>query len=589
MTWYGIEPLAAVDDHPSEALVLARMSNIERLTRFVYRRLAKNVDRQHELVHEIEVYPARRELLIDELVRSVREEPRPVSPRNWPALYARLESDPDPSIRDQALELALSWGDQATFEPVRAIVVDSSSVPERRTRGIEALIRGRDSRTGPLLLAMLDDGVLRAQAIRGLAAFTEQATPDELLARFPSFSSAERREAVATLCSRVPWAQRLLAAVGDGRVERNELSAYQLRALWMLGDAEIYRLLDRHVGSVRPSRADKEMEMERVRALLDAKESNELARGRELFERTCQRCHVLFGTGGTLGPELTGANRSDLEYLLSNVIDPSGVVANEYRTTIARLLDGRLVTGVERARTASAVTLETETGRVTLALDETEELELSPLSTMPEGLLDALGEDEVRALFAYLRSPAQAPLLATPVNVSGFFDGKTLAGWRGDPSVWSVEGGAIVGRTDGLARNEFLKSDYELGDFRLSLEVRLAGDAGNSGIQFRSREVEGGDVAGYQADIGPGWWGKLYEEHGRAVLVERGATRVVRDGWNRYVIECKGSRVRTWLEDEPCVDLDDPAGARAGIVALQVHSGGPTEVRFRNLELELLP
>jgi putative heme-binding domain-containing protein len=326
-----------------------------------------------------------------------------------------------------------------------------------------------------------------------------------------------------------------------------------------------------------------------VRAILERDGAPELARGREVFERTCQRCHTLFGTGGTLGPELTGANRSDREYLLSNVIDPSGVVANEYRTTIARLADGRLVTGVERGRTPSSVTLETETGRVTLALEDVDELELSPLSTMPEDQLVALQDDDLSALFAYLQSPVQTPLFATPANLTGFFDGKSLANWRGDSAVWSVEAGEIVGRTTGLERNAFLVSDYELGDFRLSLEVRLAGDQGNSGVQFRTRALDGGEVAGYQADVGPGWWGKLYEENGRGLLVDRDAAKVALDGWNRYVIECEGSRVRTWLNDEPCVDLDDPSGAHSGVVALQVHSGGPTEVRFRNLELALSP
>jgi len=227
-------------------------------------------------------------------------------------------------------------------------------------------------------------------------------------------------------------------------------------------------------------------------------------------------------------------------------------------------------------------------------MDEIDELELSPLSTMPEGLLDALKDDEVRALFAYLQSPAQTPILATPGNRAAFFDGKSLANWHGDPAVWSVEPGSagtaeIVGRTQGLERNTFLASDFELGDFRLSVEVRLAGDQGNSGIQFRTQPLEDGEVKGYQADVGPGWWGKLYEENGRGLLVDRGATKVALDGWNRYVIECAGSKVRTWLNDEPCVELDDPSGARSGIVALQVHSGGPTEVRFRKLELEVLP
>jgi hypothetical protein len=155
--------------------------------------------------------------------------------------------------------------------------------------------------------------------------------------------------------------------------------------------------------------------------------------------------------------------------------------------------------------------------------------------------------------------------------------------------VWSVEGGEIVGKTDGLARNSFLCSEYELGDFRLSVEVRLVGDAGNSGIQFRTRAREDGEVEGYQADVGPGWWGKLYEENGRAVLADGPAEDpVVKDGWNLCEIEARGSRIRTWINGKPCVDLDDPNGARRGIVAFQVHSGGATVVRFRKPRVQLL-
>ena len=147
-----------------------------------------------------------------------------------------------------------------------------------------------------------------------------------------------------------------------------------------------------------------------------------------------------------------------------------------------------------------------------------------------------------------------------------------------------------MGRTDGLQRNEFLVSELDLVDFRLSLEVRLVDGRGNSGVQFRSRALEDGDVAGYQADIGAGWWGKLYEEHGRGVLSElSGEALVAVDGWNRYEILAVGDHVRTWINGQPCVDLRDPDGARSGIVALQLHSGGPTEVRFRNLRLELDP
>ncbi|MEQ1892864.1 MAG: family 16 glycoside hydrolase, partial [Planctomycetota bacterium] len=470
----------------------------------------------------------------------------------------------------------------------RALADDARLAPELLARALEALVRGRDASVGEVLVRALATPELVTPALRGLAAIPHPGAAAAVLARYPTLDAGARREAVAALAARAESARELLLAVGAGVVAKSELSAFELRRLRQLDDPELARLLEEHVGQVRVADASKEAELTRVRARLDAAGAGDLARGREVFARTCQQCHTLFGEGGKLGPELTGSNRADREYLLANVVDPSGVVTNEYRTTVARTRDGRLVTGIERARTQTSVTLATETETLTLALDELEECELSPLSTMPEGQLDALADEELASLFAYLASPRQTPMRATKLNAAGFFDGKSLAHWEGDPAVWSVEGGEIVGRTGGLEKNSFLKSAHELGDFRLSLEVRLVGDVGNSGIQFRSRVTEEGDVAGYQADIGPGWWGKLYEEHGRELLVERGSSAVRPDGWNRYVIECRGTRVRTWLNDEPCVELDDPAGAARGIVALQVHSGGQTEVRFKNLALELL-
>ena len=107
-------------------------------------------------------------------------------------------------------------------------------------------------------------------------------------------------------------------------------------------------------------------------------------------------------------------------------------------------------------------------------------------------------------------------------------------------------------------------------------------------MQFRSEALEGGDVRGYQADIGPGWWGKLYEEHGRGLLEAAGGEQFVKRGeWNRYRILAEGPRVRTWINDNLCVDRTDEEAATEGILALQVHSGGPTEVRFRAFSLKV--
>ena len=586
--WYGIEPLAGAA--PEQALVLARESAIPKLERFLYRRLSAEAATRDVLVEAAarELDLGRRGRMLEELAGVVQTERGLSAPRGWSTLYPVLAADPDERVRAQALELALAFGDASTFPALRALADDAGAPLERRQRALEALVRGRDPEAGSVLArALATDGLVSA-ALSGLAALPWSGTAEAVLARYPSLDAARRREAVATLAARAETARALLRAVGSGSVAASELSAFELRRLRQLDDPELSALLEQHVGQVRASDASKEAELARVRARLDSAGPGDPILGRAVFARTCQQCHTLFGTGGQLGPELTGSNRADTEYVLLNVVDPSGVVTNEYRTTVARTLDGRLVTGIERGRTATSVTLASETETVTLALDELEELELSPLSTMPEGQLDPLTDAELAGLFAYLASPRQTPQRAVRSDAPFFFDGKSLARWHGDPAVWSVEDGALVGRTGGLEKNSFLKSELELGDFRLSLEVRLTGDVGNSGIQFRSRELEEGDVAGYQADIGPGWWGKLYEEHGRELLVERGSSAVRPDQWNRYVIECRGARVRTWLNDEPCVDLDDPDGARRGIVALQVHSGGQTEVRFRNLVLEIL-
>jgi len=114
-------------------------------------------------------------------------------------------------------------------------------------------------------------------------------------------------------------------------------------------------------------------------------------------------------------------------------------------------------------------------------------------------------------------------------------------------------------------------------------------NSGNSGVQFRSEALPDGEMRGYQADIGAGWWGKLYEESARGILsAKSGEPYLKPDDWNEYEVVAEGSHIRSFLNSQPCVDLDDPAGARRGIFALQIHSGGPMEVRFKEIRLELI-
>ena len=227
-------------------------------------------------------------------------------------------------------------------------------------------------------------------------------------------------------------------------------------------------------------------------------------------------------SGATIGPDLTGSNRSDLNYLLSNVVDPSALIPKEYQPSVIITTSGRLITGIVSAEDDKSVTLRTAAQTIVLPKDEIDDRYLSNMSMMPEGQLTQFSDHEIVSLGAYLMGKSQVPMLATKENEGLLFDGHDFAGWHGDPKLWSVEDGEIVGRSPGLDHNTFLVSDMSANDFRLTFEVKLVNDVGNSGIQFRSKSLNGyEELQGYQADVGPGWWGKLYEENGRELLWDR--------------------------------------------------------------------
>jgi len=597
MHWFALEPLAAAD--PGFVLELGSRGG-ERVRDWTLRRLASEPASREFLLEraaqsgtmlEPGLEPAR---VLAALRVALADERRAPLPPSWPRFVERVERSGDARALEAAGALSIVFGDARAFPALRARLADPKAELARRKDALETLARGGDRESVPALLACLDVAGLRREALRALAGFEDPRIAPALLERWPAWTRPEREDALATLCGRPQSALELLAAVQQGRVARDEIGAYALRTLANLRDERVQRLLADTVGVVRRTSAQNTQRIAELKRALapEVLAQADRTHGREVFAATCSRCHTLFGAGGTLGPDITGANRKDLDYLLSNMVDPSAVIPKDYQVTMLWTDDERLVTGIVKKRTASSVVLATETGTSVVDLAEVAEEKLSPISTMPEGLLDPLKPADIRDLVAYLAGDGQVARRATRENAASLFDGSTLAGWTGDASLWSVEGREIVGRTQGLEKNVWLVSDLELEDFRFEVEVRLVGDAGNSGIQFRSTRHPDGEVAGPQADIGAGWWGKLYEEHGRALLVDHPADGAVakavkKDGWNRYEIVAEGSRVRTTLNGVACVDLDDPKLARKGVLALQLHSGGPTEVRFRNLKLEL--
>jgi hypothetical protein len=182
---------------------------------------------------------------------------------------------------------------------------------------------------------------------------------------------------------------------------------------------------------------------------------------------------------------------------------------------------------------------------------------------------------------------------------TALFDGKTLAGWEGDANVFRVADGAIVGGglDQPVAQNEFLCTEKSFDDFELRLKTKLVGQGANAGIQLRTARIPNHhEVIGYQADMGEGWWGKLYDESRRnRVLAEPAATvdmsQVVRaNDWNEYLIRCEGPRIQLWLNGTQTVDYTerDENIASSGVIAVQIHGGPPSEAWYKDIQIRSL-
>ena len=200
-------------------------------------------------------------------------------------------------------------------------------------------------------------------------------------------------------------------------------------------------------------------------------------------------------------------------------------------------------------------------------------------------------------VFSSAPAPVQAQAAPDSEGFEPLFNGKDLTGWKGDPRLWSVEDGTILGSTEGveIEHNTFLSTEKSYSDFVLRVKVKLRNH--NSGIQFRSEQRDDYVVAGYQADVAEQtYFGMLYEEKLRSIMPYWNEyTQEERDkinglakagDWNEYEITCQGDKITMVLNGYTTCDIVDPDGAKEGIIALQLHTGAPMKVYFKDLYIK---
>ena len=414
--WHVLEP--HVPARAREAVALARATPSPKLRRFIMRRLGAALDDEAvraavgQALAEAAASPSEpwaMDVLAGAADGVAGRRGRPSPPR-WNMIAELLMASGQPQAREAAVALSIAFDDAATLEALRVLLRSATAPIASRIQALEGLRQAAVPDLPAALLDALREPPLRLAALRGLAVSADPAPAAAALALWPSLSAPEKSAAVDSLATRALTARMLLDALARGIVARREISVTQARQLLALDDAAIEDALEAHWGTVGAGRKDIGELMDRFRALLSgpAPAPPDLANGRAVFRAACGACHRLFGEGGTLGPDLTGSGRKELEYLLQNVLDPSAAVPRDYRMTVVTLHDGQVLSGVVPAEDAATLTLQTLADRRVLDRSAIRAIDVQPHSWMPEGLFQSLAEKDLRDLVAYLRSDGPA-------------------------------------------------------------------------------------------------------------------------------------------------------------------------------------
>lgn len=407
MIWYAVEPLVAAQ--PVRALALIREGTLPLVNRFIVRRASAEKEFA-PILASLATAPA---AVRAEMLAGLREGLAALgrsgvnTPGQWEAVLAALVANATAAEQELLAEIARLFGDARAAAAALAQLQDGNTPLDQRRNLLRSLAVDGYAPALPVALEFLEDSVLRRDALRALVSFDDRRVAAEVLTRYAQWPAADRAEAILALVARRTTAEPLFAALRSGAVPKRDVSAFAARQLQrVIGPGFVDWW-----GPVTQPAADKQVEIARLKSVLTSQvlSAADLRHGQALFDRTCAACHQLYDRGGHIGPDLTGSNRTNIDYLLSEIINPSEVIQDAYRLVTVTTRDGRTLAGNvasedERRLTLRLIGEETRIEKADILSRET-----SPASMMPEGLLQSLTPDEVRDLIAYLQTTAPLP------------------------------------------------------------------------------------------------------------------------------------------------------------------------------------
>lgn len=307
-----------------------------------------------------------------------------------------------------SVALKLRQGNPSAIEEAVKVVADSKAKAAERQQYVEIFGEIRRPEFIPVLLDVVHRGnndQLVSAALTGLQSFDDLRIGQSVVGRFTQLSADSRAVAETLLASRPVWAQELLKAVDDGTLKPEDVSEPGLRKISRHNDSKINELISKHWGSITGSSTEQMQErLKELTAVLSAGSGNP-KKGKPLYMKNCGKCHRLFGEGGQIGPDLTSFKRDNQERILANVVNPSQEIREGFENHVVMTADGRVVNGFLADKDNQVVILRGVDGQnIILRQDEIDEMVVSKVSIMPDGALKSLTEEQIRDLFAYLRS-----------------------------------------------------------------------------------------------------------------------------------------------------------------------------------------
>jgi putative membrane-bound dehydrogenase-like protein len=420
MIWYGLIPVAR--DYPEALVPVAAASEIPLVREWTARRAAEVLAKKPEVLDALlaatrNKSEADRIDVVRGMLAGLAGHRKAKPPAGWKEYAASLASASGETA--EALRtLNVVFGDGRAMDEVRKLALDGKGEIEARRAALAALIEANPPDLRETCEKLLKTRFLNTTALQGLTRFDDPAIGLSLAKNYKSFHHSERAAVIEALVARPSFAAGLLDQIAAGQIPRNDLTPFQARQIRSFNDAKLTARLTETWGELRDSPRDKQELMDRLKGELQpaAIAGADASAGRALFVKNCANCHRLFGSGGEIGPDLTGANRKNLDYILQNVVDPSAVVNKDFLMTTFNLADGRVVNGIVTSENEETLVVQSAQQKMTLLKSDVEAREPSKLSLMPDGVLQTLQPEQIRNLVAYLMSETQVEVSAAPAG-----------------------------------------------------------------------------------------------------------------------------------------------------------------------------